>query len=352
MELLEGIKQLTKDNGAIKSLRDLLVMTNFTDENMEQFFTFRQNIQNGDKLGWTGEMSEVGWAGAPCNPEYRTPTIVAAEKEWEIGDWSMPLKWCYEEFMNTMAEYALKTGTDIHDLTGTEIMDVLIYPALDKAIKRMYWRFIWFGDKNTTEGDITTGMDVELFKPNDGLFKQLFAIGAANANQRITIEANQESTMAAQMRAIKQPGVAISIFDSLLEDADPRIASLNGASLYVTKSLADALAKDLKREYKEILTWENVFNGIKVTEYEGVKIYSISIWDRMIQRYQNNGVTLNLPHRAVFGSPSQMFVGSPANKIISDLDIWFNKDERVVKAYAAGRLGTLIGEDNLFQLAY
>lgn len=352
MELLEGIKQLTKDNGAIKSLRDLLVMTNFTDENMEQFFTFRQNIQNGDKLGWTGEMSEVGWAGAPCNPEYRTPTIVAAEKEWEIGDWSMPLKWCYEEFMNTMAEYALKTGTDIHDLTGTEIMDVLIYPALDEAIKRMYWRFIWFGDKNTTEGDITTGMDVELFKPNDGLFKQLFAIGAANANQRITIEANQESTMAAQMRAIKQPGVAISIFDSLLEDADPRIASLNGASLYVTKSLADALAKDLKREYKEILTWENVFNGIKVTEYEGVKIYSISIWDRMIQRYQNNGVTLNLPHRAVFGSPSQMFVGSPANKIISDLDIWFNKDERVVKAYAAGRLGTLIGEDNLFQLAY
>lgn len=352
MELLEGIKQLTKDNGAIKSLRDLLVMTNFTDENMEQFFTFRQNIQNGDKLGWTGEMSEVGWAGAPCNPEYRTPTIVAAEKEWEIGDWSMPLKWCYEEFMNTMAEYALKTGTDIHDLTGTEIMDVLIYPALDEAIKRMYWRFIWFGDKNTTEGDITTGMDVELFKPNDGLFKQLFAIGAANANQRITIEANQESTMAAQMRAIKQPGVAISIFDSLLEDADPRIASLNGAGLYVTKSLADALAKDLKREYKEILTWENVFNGIKVTEYEGVKIYSISIWDRMIQRYQNNGVTLNLPHRAVFGSPSQMFVGSPANKIISDLDIWFNKDERVVKAYAAGRLGTLIGEDNLFQLAY
>lgn len=352
MELLEGIKQLTKDNGAIKSLRDLLVMTNFTDENMEQFFTFRQNIQNGDKLGWTGEMSEVGWAGAPCNPEYRTPTIVAAEKEWEIGDWSMPLKWCYEEFMNTMAEYALKTGTDIHDLTGTEIMDVLIYPALDEAIKRMYWRFIWFGDKNTQEGDITTGMDVELFKPNDGFFKQLFAIGAANANQRITIEANQESTMAAQMRAIKKPGVAISIFDSLLEDADPRIASLNGAGLYVTKSLADALAKDLKREYKEILTWENVFNGIKVTEYEGVKIYSISVWDRMIQRYQNNGVTLNLPHRAVFGSPSQMFVGSPANKIISDLDIWFNKDERVVKAYAAGRLGTLIGEDNLFQLAY
>lgn len=352
MELLEGIKQLTKDNGAIKNLRDLLVFTNFLDENMEQFFTFKQNIQQGDKLGWTGEMSEIGWAGAPCNPEYRTPTISAAEKQWDLGDWSVPLKWCYEEFMNTMAEYALKTGTDIHDLTGTDIMDVLIYPALDEAFKRMYMRFIWFGDKNTTSENITAGMDVELFRPNDGLFKQLFSIGASNPSQRITIEANAEASMAAQMKAIKNPGVAISIFDQLLEEADPRIASMDGAALYVTKSLADALTKDLKREYKEIITWEQVFNGIKVTEYNGVKVFSISVWDRMIQRYQNNGVTLNLPHRAVFGSPKQMFVGSPANSVISDLDIWFNKDERVVKAYSAGRLGTLIGEDNLFQLAY
>lgn len=352
MELLEGIKQLTKDNGAIKNLHDLLVMTNFTDENLEQLFTFRQNVQQGDKLGWTGEMSEVGWAGAPCNPEYRTPTISAAEKQWDLGDWSMPLKWCYEEFMNTMAEYALKTGTDIHDLTGTDIMDVLIYPALDEAMKRMYMRFIWFGDKNISEGEITAGLDVELFKPTDGLFKQLFAIGAANPSQRVNIAANQEATMAAQMSAIKQQGVAIGIFESLLENADPRIASMDGAALFVTKSLADALTKDLKREYKEILPWEQVFNGIRVTEFDGVKVYALSVWDRMIQRYQNNGTVLNLPHRAVFASPKQIFVGSPANSIISDLDIWFNKDERVVKAYAAGRLGTLIGEDNLFQLAY
>lgn len=352
MVLLEAINQLTKDNGAIKDLRELMVLTNFTDENMEQFFTFRQNIAQGQKLGWIGEMSEIGWEGAPCNPEYRTPTISAAEKQWDLGAWSVPLKWCYEEFLNTMAEYALKTGTDIHDLTGTDIMNVLIMPAFEEAYKRMFWRFIWFGDKNTTADSVTKGMDVELFRPTDGLFKQLFSIGAANPSQRVTIAANAEASMAAQMAAIRQKGVAIEIFDNLLEQADPRIASLDGAALYVTKSLADALTKDLKREYKEILTWEQVFNGVNVTEYNGTKVFAISVWDRMIQRYQNNGVTLNLPHRAVFGTPKQMFVGSPANNVISELDIWFNKDERVVKSYSAGRLGTLIGEDNLFQLAY
>lgn len=352
MEILEGIKHLTKDNGAIKDLRELMVLTAFTDEKLEQFFTLKQNVEQGKKLGWVGEMSEIGWKGAPCYPEYRTPTISSAEKQWDLGDWSVPLKWCYEEFMNTLAEYALKTGTDIHDLTGTDIMDVLIMPALEEAYRRMAWRFIWFNDKNKTAENITPGMEVELFNTNDGLFKQLFAIGAANPAQRITIEANQEATIAAQMNAIKQPGVAVSLFDSLLDSADPRIASLDGAGLYVTKSLADALTKDLKREYKEIITWEQVFNGIKVTEYNGTKIYAISLWDRMIQRYENNGTSLNLPHRAVFGTPKQMFVGTPANNIISDFDLWFNKDERVVKHYSAGRLGTLIGEDNLFQLAY
>ena len=352
MVLLEAINQLTKDNGAIKDLRELMVLSNFTDEKLEQFFTFKQNIQQGQKLGWVGEMSEIGWEGAPCNPEYRTPTISAAEKTWDLGDWSVPLKWCYEEFLNTMAEYALKTGTDIHDLTGTDIMNVLILPAFEEAYRRMFWRFIWFGDKNATADNLTSGMDVELFKPTDGLFKQLFAIGAANPSQRITIAANSESSTASQMAAIKQAGVAIELFDNIIENADSRIASLDGAGLFVTKSLADALTKDLKREYKEILTWEQVFNGINVTEYNGVKIFAVSVWDRMIQRYQNNGASLNLPHRAVFGTPKQMFVGSPANNIISELDIWFNKDERVVKSYSAGRLGTLIGEDNLFQLAY
>lgn len=352
MELLKGIEQLTNDNNAIKDLRDLMVVTNFTDEKLEDFFTFKQNIQQGKKLGWVGEMEEIGWKGAPCNPTYRTPAISAAEKEWDLGAWQVPLKWCYEEFLNTMAEYALKTGTDIHDLTGTDIMDVFIAPALEEAYRRMFWRFIWFNDKDMLEENVTTGMDVELFNTNDGLFKQLFAIGAANEAQRVIIEANQEASMAAQFSALKQPGVAIGIFESLLENADSRIASMDGAGLFVTKSLADALTKDLKREYKDKLTWEQIFGGVRVSEFDGVKIYEISLWDRMIQRFQNNGTTLNLPHRAVFGSSKQMFVGSPANDIMSNFDLWFNKDERVVKNYASGRIGTLIGEDNLFQLAY
>ena len=138
----------------------------------------------------------------------------------------------------------------------------------------------------------------------------------------------------------------------MLENADARIAGLPGAGIFWTKTLADALTKDLKREYKEILTWEQVFGGMKMTEYNGIPVYQIPVWDRMIMKYQNDGTKLNLPHRAVFGSPREMLVGTPSNDLISELDIWFEKKDRMNYLYSTGKMGTQIGQDDLFQFAY
>lgn len=359
-----ALSALTPSNGAIKSLKDLLIKTNFVDESLERFFTLKQNVHNGDKLGWTGDMNDIGWAGSGCNPSYKTASVNFAEKEWSIGDWQIPLKWCYTDLLNTIAEYCLKKGTDIGDLTSTEYMTDIVYPALDIAIKHMMWRFIWFGDKDAANvksaddesdavaGNITAGVDVTLFKTTDGFWKQLFAIGTANSSQRTTIAANSQSTRALQFSKLKEAKVAIGIFDSMLDDADSRISSLDGNGIFCTKSLADALTADLKREYMKILEWEQIFKGLDVAEYNGVPIYRVSIWDRFIQAYQNNGTVLNMPHRAMYGSPKQLFVGTPADKLISDLDIWFERKDRSNYLYSTGKLGCLIGEDDLFQIAY
>lgn len=352
----QQLTDLTKDNGAIKDLKKLLIAEVFTDPALEQFFTLVLNAKNGEKLGWRGNMSDVGWAGAGCNPSYKKPKVDFLEKTWEIGDWQVPLELCYKDIENTIAEYCLKTGTEIGDLTGTDYMDVVIYPALKDAMMKMVWRFIWFGDKDAklsnASGVISTTSDVELFKTCDGLFKRLFAIGTANEGQKVAIAANEEATTADQLSKIKDEGVAIGIFDSLLENADSRIAGMDGAGIFATKSLCDALTKDLKREYKEILEWEDIFGGIKVTEYNGVPVYSIGIWDRFIKEYQNSGTKLNLPHRAVFGSSKGLLVGTPANQIISELDVFFQRKERTNNIYSTGKLGTLVGQDDLFQLAY
>lgn len=365
MQILNSIGQMTADNGAIRDLRELLKMEVFNLPAFGQFFKTMFNAHHGNKVGWTGEIENLGWAQAKtCNPQYKDLAQDFAEKTWSLGRWAVPGKWCADDFENTIAEYALKQGTDIADLTGTDIMDVVIYPALQEALLKMYHRIVWFSDTaaaNVSDsGVITNGVDTTLFSTTDGLWKRLFAVAAGNASQRTTIAANSETTMAAQKSKLYEAGVAIGIFEELLMNADSRIAGLEGAAIFCTDSLAKALSRDLMKEYKTALTWDKIesgvegvkLNGVRTTEFEGVKIISFDMFDNMIQEFQNDGTKLNLPHRAFYGSPNQLLVGTPADQIISDLNVWYNEDERVVKCYAEGKIGTLIGQDNLFQIAY
>mgnify|MGYP007097189115 CR=1 FL=1 len=71
---------------------------------------------------------------------------------------------------------------------------------------------------------------------------------------------------------------------------------------------------------------------------------------RMIKKYQNDKTKLNIPHRAVYTSPKNLLVGAPG-ELISDLDIFFNREKRQTQIYSTGDLGTLIAEDELVQVA-
>ena len=128
---------MTPTNHAITSLRDLLKMTVFQDEKLEDVLTFVGNIVNGQRLGFIGAMEDVGTKGVGCEPTYKTNKIDASEKQWELGDWDIPLKLCYEDLEGSIAEYTLKAGTEIGDLTSGEYMDYIVLPALEEAMRKM-----------------------------------------------------------------------------------------------------------------------------------------------------------------------------------------------------------------------
>lgn len=70
MPILDFSK-LTPDNQAVKDLKDLIELTVFQNEDMERFMTFMPKVTNGKKVGFIGEMEDVGIAGAGCDPEYQ-----------------------------------------------------------------------------------------------------------------------------------------------------------------------------------------------------------------------------------------------------------------------------------------
>lgn len=338
----------------LKGIRAAIQETLFGDENFNQYVTIAK-VKNGDPIALIGELEMVGKAGSGCDPVYEEKGIANSMKRWELGDWQIPIKMCYESVKGTVAEYSLKTGTAIGDLTDTDIMTIYTQ-ALVRAMQQMIWRFGWFGDKEALNvgggGKITDGVSTDLFKACDGLFKRIFAICTANESQRTTIEANGKTSAAEQKTTMLTKGNATDLVDKILMDADSRIIDDSGAVLMMTRGLADALTYDIKRTHNLIMPWEKVFDGFDVANYNGVTIARISIWDRLIQANEKGSTTVNLPYRAVFANPKQLLVGTPQDSLISDLDIWFSKKERRNYIYSTGKIGTAILEEKLVHAAY
>lgn len=336
------------------SIRDAIQETLFGDENFNQYVTLAK-VKQGDPIALIGDLEMVGKKGSGCDPTYEEKGIANSMKRWELGDWQIPIKMCYESVKGTVAEYSLNTGTAIGDLRDTDIMTIYTQ-ALTRAIQQMIWRFGWFGDtaaQNVTGGGkITDGVSTDLFTTCDGLFKRIFAICTASTAQRTTVEANAKTSTAEQKSAILAKGAATDLVDKILMDADSRIIDDSSAVLMMTRSLADALTYDIKKTYQQIMPWEKVFDGFETANYNGVTIARISIWDRLIAANEKGTTTLNLPYRAVFANPKQLLVGTPQDSLVSDLDIWFSKKERRNYIYSTGKIGTAIVEEKLIHAAY
>lgn len=348
--------QFTVDNGAITDLRELLFLTVYDDPDIDLTIKNETGVTNGKKLGYIDSMGDVGEARSGCDPQYSKVNVTGIQKEWELGDWEIAKEICYDELENTIAEDSLNTGTDRAYLQDTPYWDQVLMPLLEKAMKEMFWRIVWFGDKdakNIADGGILkAGINPKLFNMCDGLWKRLQAIIAANPNQHTEIAANDATTYLGQKNGILVPGTAIKIFDTLLADADSRIFDKPGSAIFCTNSMFKALRTDLVERYgKTTMPFENVATGITLSEYDGRTIIALDIWDRLIKKFEDTGTALNCPHRAIVCSPDNLFVGTNDKDKIASLSVHFNDKDRKNYIYAASKIGTLVGEDELVQVA-
>ena len=348
--------QFTVPNGAITDLRELLFLTVYDDPDIDLTISNETGVHNGKKLGYINDMGDVGTSGGGCDPTYTKVNITGIQKEWELGDWEIAKELCYDELENTIAEDSMNTGTDRADLQDTPYWDVVLMPLLERAIKEMFWRIVWFGDKDAANiadgGLLKAGINPKLFNMCDGLWKRLQAIIAANDKQHTEIAANSATTYLAQKNGILTPGTAIKIFDTMLSDADSRIFDDPNSAIFCTNTLFKALRTDIVERYgRTTMPFENVGTGITLSEYDGRKIIALDIWDRMIGKYEDNGTVLNCPHRAIVCSPKNLFVGTNDKDKIAKLSVSFNEKDQKNYIYAASKIGTLIGEDALVQVA-
>lgn len=317
----------------LRSLRDAIIKNVLEDENIREVLTI-DRVRSGEPLAVIGEMDAVGNASTGCCPQYKQIGIGNSVKRWDLGEWQIPLEICYKDLEGTIAEYALKAGTEIGNLEGTDFLAIYL-DLLSKQMRRMIWRLAWFGNKTADTvangGQLVNGTDKTLFTVNEGLFKRIEA-GITGG----TIENVTTTGMTSVMQVV----------EALLDGAPATINQNGEAVLIMPRSYARRLARDIRNAYHDIMPWEGIFEGVEVSRFDSVKVVSVAAFDYLTTTYQPD---FNLP--IIYTVAKNLHLGIDADEPVSELDIWFDKDCRKQKVYASGKIDTLIGEDGNIAVA-
>lgn len=358
-----NFENLTPDNGAVRSLSELLFLSLVDTENLGGLVNFIPGQKDGKKIGFLGAFGLLGTASQGCEPEYGNDLAPASEKTWSIKEWEIAESICYEDIKNTLAQEALRKKTAIADLTGTEYMDLILNPLLKRAVAETIFRIAFFGDTAAstysaehTTGTLKAGVAAKYFTITDGFWKHIFTGVAANKIARVTVAANNGNSIATQKSQIKGAGVATGILDDLIAEAPLQLRQQPNGVIMITQALADAVNADIKANNKgSDLQWKALFAGIQETQYNGVRLIAVPQWDVNIKSYLQNTTNANAydkPYRAIYTVKDNLFLGSESDSMLEQIDAWFDKTAQKNFILVKDTLGTLIADENLIAVAY
>ena len=341
------LENLTLEPENIRDLRQLINLDTLRDERIQDYFRV-VSARNGDPVGLIGKGDPIGAAGCGCSPTYASWGPDNALKRWELGCWEAPLKVCWKDMEGTIAEYALKNGTPIGDLNGTQVMSEVIYPLITDLYIDLVWRLAWFGDTaadtQTNGGAIDDNVDPDLVKAVDGLWKAIATQIAIDSNQLTDI-----STLAGgNTKTDVLTFGALKIIEQMMLDANAATNALTNKVIYMTAAFASAIDFEMRQGGCGCLPWEERVNGVRTTSWNGVQYIALPKWDEYIAYFESG----NSPYRAVLTNRENILIGTPAGEFAQDFDMHFDRITRMMYIYGTGKIGAMLLNDAAFQAAF
>ena len=228
----------------------------------------------------------------------------------------------------------------------------ILLEVLSVAIKKFIIRLAWFNDTDAETvadgGVLTNGTDVEYFNILNGFWKQIKLQTTANSAQLISITENAGANYAAQRIA---PANIQNYLQKLVFNAPILLRNRTNTVIACTQSFYDAYAMSLQGQALETM-YANMVNGLKTLTYNGIPLIAMPIWDEIIQSYENTGVKLNYPNRALYMHKDFFAVGMDGTRSFDNIETWYNKDSRKVKTEVMGKTDALILNPALFAAAF
>ena len=288
----------------------------FADKELTTLHDVETGIKYNSQIVFASKGGLLGKAVTGCTPNAITG-ITLSQKTWNPVQEDFRLEHCSADVdtQNKLVLQMAKMNPDFYNiLEGSQstIGDFLVASILDR-LKENILRKIWFNDTAAAlepAGVITVGTDIGYFNTFNGLFKQIKSEINAGDSNYVAITKNTAASYTLQALA---SGDAIATFKAMYASADSRLLARTDLKFYVTRSLYDGYLNDLESLQNSGAgnTMINENGQMKLT-YRGIEVINMEIWDRTIRAYETDGVTWNLPHRAVLTVPSNIKVGTLA----------------------------------------
>lgn len=350
------LSNVTKPNGAAKF--DSIVYQNwFVKTPLNRVFTIMERQKDGAAVVGVNPFRLLGKASQGCDPEYESSALNAEEKKWNIKEWEIAQKFCYENIDDTILEEVMNTGIDAANIIDTRYYREILEPAILDGIDDMLFRLAFFGNENITSAELQNAGDVPYFDLIDGVWKQIFDAVAAKTITRYEIAANKQTTSAAQLSAFEPgSGEAVKLMRNIQTSAPIELRQAKDKVMYISQSLYDAYVADKQEKYiGSEGQWDSLDNGMMVGKINGIETVVLPEWDRIIQTFLKNTENADAydhPHRAILTIKGNLLLGTESDGDFKALKGGFNDEKQYNWVLGKNTLGAMPRFDSLTHVAF
>jgi len=363
---------LTFNGEEVRAISEAIMEEVFAKPALTEVLTPYTGIKAKKQIAFLGRLNGlVGQASdtSQCAPVENTAGITNTEKFWNPVYIDDRFSECWTDLLDTFFIYATRNGLEKADLTTTEFADFFIERYQDEIFEAMH-RFIWFGDTDAAAitaspaGNFAAATFVaKRWNAIDGIWKQLYAIVAADSDRR-TSGAGTISTYNAQALAADQAfdaaattnRVVTKTLQDVIFNADYRLQDKQDKIILVTKSVADQYIRELEAETSNGIdvAFEYLQDGIMVLKRMGVTIIALSFWDRMITGYTSNaaGTGYFRRHRVLMTTKENLAFGTEEEGNLSNVEVFYDKRLKTNYFDFAANLDAKVLQDYMIQVSY
>jgi len=292
-------------------------------------FKLMSNVRNKQKMGFVNKLEGIVQKKTGCG---FTPNgkLGVYEREISVSPAKINLEICNDEFKNTLWEEKTKSGNLQYDLSGTEIMDILLQQAREGAAADIL-KLFWYGDKASTDINLNIA---------DGIW-QVHIPALVAQNLVPYVNTNAGTPLAA--------GDATDFLQEVYDNAPLALKGLPLSMKYfmVSGSVYDWYVKDLQAANVYVGVSMTV-NGVADVRFNGIPVIPNYLWDVT----DTNDLGAPDTHRILYTTPENLVF---ATDMTSDLNSFMVfTDDLTEKTYVKANfdLGTNYVHESLFSVGY